>query len=256
MFLKRIMSFAMFCFISSFICSSSLLFADDSPCALTLNKEEKPTITISRSAKVVSEPDEGIISLSLMIEEGLIDQAVDKSKARMNSVIESLRSKGVEKKNIKTTNYQITPLYEGKPLFSKSHRPTSYRVSYSLRADIYDLESIGEIISLLSSIAALNVESIEFTSTKIDELKKEAFKKAAAIAHDTALDVVAAAGGKLGQVLKIEESSDEPVVNQRHQKMDNLFAANMVAEQSEVPIEAGTLEIEVSCTVTYEVEKL
>lgn len=241
--------------ISFCILGADLSFAQEESCTLTLNKQEIPKITITQTGKVEAEPDKAIVDVSFTIEEVKIQKTFDKNKEKMNQAIDILKKAGVEKKDIKTTRYEITPLYEGKPLFSKVHRPTSYVVSQSLKANIYQLDSLGEILNGISEIESARVAGIEFTSTKLDELKRTALKKAAGGAKEAALAMVEAAGGKLGKILKIEESSVIPILRERREYSQSLMKDLAVQQEMQPQVEPGTLTVQVACTVVYEVEK-
>ena len=230
--------------------------AQEEPVVFKCNKEEVPKLTVTQTAKIESEPDKAVINLEIKIEEVKIENAYQKNKEKMDQVIDTFKAQGVEKKDIKTTDYQITPLYEGKPLFSRVHRPTSYVVSHRLSANIYKLETIGKIFNKISEIDSVNLENIEFTSTKLDELKKQALTAAAQAARETALAMVTAAGGELGKVLKIESSSPQSPLRQERTKNYLMKYAVDDDEQSPAQIEPGTLTIEAVCTVTYEIGML
>ena len=228
--------------------------AQEEPVVFKCNKEEIPKITITQTAKIESEPDKAVLDLRITIEETKIERAYQKNTEKMNQVIDIFKSHGVEKKDIKTTAYQITPLYEGKPLFSKVHRPTSYTVSHDLSVNVFKLDSIGDIVGQVAEIESVNLESIDFTSTKLEDLKKEAFKKAAQSAHDLAMGTVSAAGGKLGKVLKIEQNS--PGILRQERQAYLMKEAMALDAQAPAQIESGTLTIEAVCTVTYEILSL
>ena len=229
---------------------------EEEGCVFTCNKKETPKLIITRVGKIEAEPDKAAFNVDIRAEETKVDKATDKNVDRINAIIGILAQNGVEKKDIKTTNYNISPMYEGKPLFSKIQRPTSYVVTQGLRVNVYKLDTIGKMLSKISENDYINVYGLSFTSTKLEELKNEALKLAAKSARETALAVVEAAGGKLGNVLRIEESSaGVPFRREIMAKADFRMAEMADRGVSEAEVEAGTLEVQAYCTITYQIDE-
>lgn len=250
--MKKLIGFGGILCIGLTILLANSAHAQEETLVFKATKEEIPKVIISRRGKVEAEPDKAIVNIKIVTEETKIDKAADKNNEKMNVVIEILKETSVEKKDIKTLEYNIVPLYEGKPLFSRVHRPTSYVVTNAITVNFYKLDMIGKILSKISEIESVNVYNLEFTSTKIEEMKREALRKAAQSAREAALDLVDAAGGKLGKVLRIEESVADFVLHKQRFEEMSLYQAKEV----DIPeVEAGTLEIEASCTITYEIEQ-
>lgn len=232
-------------------------YCEEQTCVFKCDKEEIPKLIVSKVGKIEAEPDKAIMKIRVLIEEVKLEKAFEQNKEKMNQIIDFFKQEGVDKKDIKTIEYNITPLYEGKPLFSKVHKPTSYIVTYAISANIYKLDKIGDILNKISQIDSARVYGIEFTSTKLEELQKEALKKAAKLAKEAAITAVEAAGGKLGKILKLE------VVGPGLEQMRRVTfyedsARPILAKQAEAPplsIEAGTLEIESTCVITYEIKE-
>jgi len=258
--MKKILLFILVC-LSVFILINQFSFAKGENMAneqvvFNCNKEEVPQLVISRTAKIEAEADKAIIYIQVVTEETKVDRASTKNKEKMNLISDILKEYQVEKKDIKTTNYNVEPLYEGKPLFSSVSRPTSYRVTNAISVNFYKLDDLGKILTRISDIENVNIYNVNFASTKIEDLKKEAVKKAAAIARVTAVELADVAGGKLGKVLRIEEYA--PSVRQvRPVEMAKAMMVPAPAERAtkEVVIEVGTLEVEGTCTITYQIDQ-
>ncbi len=142
-------------------------------------------------------------------------------------------------------------------MFSKVVRPTSYVVTNEMYVSILKLESVGKILGKIADIDLVSVYGLEYTSTKMDDLKRQALAEAAADARATAEAMVAAAGGRLGKILKIEQNQPYVVQAQQDRRgpaMAMAFKAE-IADLPEVETQPGTLKIEATATVTYAVEK-
>lgn len=215
----------------------------------TCIQEEQPKISISRTGKIEAEPDMAEIVLSIWIEEVRANKALEKIKERLNDIMAAAQNEGIAKNDVKTMSYQITPQYD-KNIFSSIEKPKSYVVSQSVMLTVRKLDQLGSLLGKLSAIDSMNIQSTSFTSSRIEELKREAIVKAAEEARLTATELAKAAGAKLGKVLTIQESSTfQPYM--REQSRNTLMKA-VAAYDSEVPVSAGTLTINASCTLVYE----
>lgn len=229
------------------------VFSAEEPVILKCPEEEIPQMTVTETGKIEVEPDLAVIDLSIQVEEVKIEKAYEKNTEKMNKVFEILKTHGVDSKDIKTTDYQITPMREGKAWFSRVHRPTSYKVTHELTAKMRNLNSVGMILSQTAEIESVNLEQIEYTSSKMEELKKQALKKAVESARETAEILATAAGGKLGRILNIEETPR--ALPQRHEMMtDSLFQKKFAEALPAAQMGSGTMTVEASCSITYAVE--
>lgn len=217
---------------------------------LSCPKQETPQITISKTAKIEASPDEATISLSIWIEEVRLERASSQVKAISSKITALAKQAGVADADITTTRYEVSPMFQGKKLFSRVDKPSTYVVAHDLTIKLKNLDALGQLVGDISIIDNVSLRGIDFSSSQMDELKRQATVKAATNVKATAEAVVAAAGGKLGKILKIEESANQIYAGRQEmgmmKMMDSVAAAPM-------PVEAGTLSIEASCTITFEI---
>ncbi|MDO8580159.1 MAG: SIMPL domain-containing protein [Candidatus Omnitrophota bacterium] len=221
---------------------------------ITCPKEEKiPEMVIEKKGVIEVEPDEANITLNVWIEEAKVERAVEKTKEKVDVILKAFSDEGIDQKNIQTTQYQVTPLYEGKKIFSRIDRPTSYSVTHNLKAKVNDLSRLGVILAKISTLESVNLQEVQFTSTRLEDLKREALVKASRQARQTAEEVVTAAGGKLGRILKIEEATNMPISYRQEHRFMKMDAMEMDVSQESVPVEAGTMSIEATSRITFEI---
>lgn len=218
--------------------------------------EEYPKIIVQGEGRIETIADKAYFKIRVRVEEKRLERAFEESAKKINSLSEVLTSHGIKKEDIKNLGYIYHPLYEGKPIFSTISKPTSYEVIYSLKITIYNLENLGKVLAALSEIPETTVFGLEYTSTKIEELKREALKKAGDDAHQKALKAAEGAAATLGKVIKIETGSQIF----RAKEYDVMAEApRLLKEQAytSIPapqIEAGYLEIVGTCTVYYSIQ--
>ncbi len=218
-------------------------------------QEEYPRIIVQGEGKIEVMPDKASFKINVRAEEKKLERAFEVSTQRINSLSDQLSSSGVKKEDITNLGYVYHPLYEGKKIFTTIDRPTSYEVVYTLKITAYDMDNLGKILSGVSEVPETAVYNLEFTSTKLEELKREALKKAGIDAREKAMKLAEGAGAILGKAIKIESFAQfHPMQTYVAEEGLDAFAAKRVVEKEAPKIESGTLEILGSCVVTYSIQ--
>jgi hypothetical protein len=215
------------------------------PPALAHDQPEKRTISLSATGAVRTTPDKVDISTGVTSEGQTARAALDKNTAAMTKVVETLKTDGIDAKDIQTVNFSVSPVYEQKAE-GKPPVVVGYRVTNQVRITLHDIGKLGAILDKVVSIGANQIDSIEFGVEEPEALKDEARKLALKNVTDNATLYAEAAGVGLGQILSIteEESSYQP-----------RFApvATRMEMAKDVPIEAGTASVEVRVRVSWEI---
>jgi uncharacterized protein YggE len=218
-----------------------------SPANAHEREPQKRTIALAATGTVKAVPDRVDISTGVTSEALTARDALDKNSEAMAKVVEALKADGIEAKDIQTTNFSVSPVYEQR---KEGQAPfiTGYRVTNTVRIALRDTKKLGAILDKVVSLGANTIDSIEFSVAEPEALKDEARKTAMENATANARLYAEAAGVKLGPVLTIIE---EDAFIPRYAK-----AAPMRAEMAapDVPIEAGTATVEVRVRVTWELE--
>jgi uncharacterized protein len=199
--------------------------------------EEKPmdrTVTVSATGTVSAEPDEATISTGVTSEAKTAREALAKNTDAMKKVIAELKAKGVDAKDIQTTQFNVEPVYvypqEGKP-----PNITGYRVT-------------NAVLDQLVTVGANQMNGIAFEVSKAETLKDDARKEAMANALRRAKLFAAAGGAEIGEIVQISEdvtyAGPQPVMFGR--------AKAMSAEA--VPVERGSQMLEARVTATWKLK--
>jgi len=205
---------------------------------------DKRTISLSATGAVETTPDKVDITTGVTTEGQTARAALDKNTEAMTGVVAGLKDSGIEPKDIQTTNFSISPVYEQR---KQGQAPfiTGYRVTNSVHITVRDTKKLGDILDQVVSLGANEIGSISFGVSEPEGLKDEARKQAMRNAIANAKLYTEAAGVELGPVLTIAE--DEGSYQPRY------GAAPMAMEMAKAaPIEAGTTTVEVRLRVTWE----
>jgi uncharacterized protein len=211
--------------------------ADDTP---------KRTISLSATGAVKTAPDKVDISTGVTSQADTAKAALAKNTEAMSQVVAALKADGIDPKDIQTSNFSVSPLYEDRKE-NRSPKIIGYQVTNSVRITVHDIGKLGAILDKVVSLGANDVGSVEFGVDEPEALQDKARQLAMQNAIANAKLYAEAAGVKLGKILTINE--DQGVVVARYS------AAPAPMEMAKaVPIEAGTATVEVRVHVSFELE--
>lgn len=205
------------------------------------------TITVSAEGKVVAIPDIAALSFTVVSigqdPVGLQSENVKK----MNGAIEFVKSQGVDDKDIKTTQFNLFPRYE----YDENKRQSfiaGYELRQSVQIKIRDLSKISSTLGGLPNAGINEIGQLQFDMDNpefyLNQAREQAFGKARAKAEAMAKqnDV------KIKKVVGFGESPNfiSPIYARAE-------ALGKSLDFSQPTIEAGSQEVSVNVSVTYEI---
>lgn len=232
------------------ICYNSAFAQDKTRCC----DEEYPRLVVQGEGRVEAVADKAIFKVNVRVEEKKLERAFEESAKKINSLSQILTSFGIKKEDVRNLGYVYHPLYEGKRLFSSVSRPTSYEILYTLKVIVYSMDNLGKILTALSDITETTVYDLEYTSTKIEELRREALKNAALDAKEKAVKLSEGSGAKLGKVIRIDSAIQNRYESNRKPLLKAASTSEFDTAQASPNIESGLLEVIGVCTVQYLLE--
>lgn len=222
----------------------------------------KRTFNVSGEGKAVAIPDIAQLTFSVITEGGknLSDLQKDNT-AKMNAITNLLKDKKIDAKDIQTRDYSINPRYQyfncnpPKEGVESSTCPppaiNGYTISQTVVVKIRNMDRIGDIISGAVEKGANNVSGPEFTIDDPTLFEHKALSEAIAKAKEKASKLSGAAGYRIGKLISISEESDRP----SPYPMTAYGMGGGTAEMKAAPtIQAGSQEVKVNVTLTYEIE--
>jgi uncharacterized protein YggE len=201
------------------------------------------------SGKVIGTPDRAQVTFSVQTENIDVKSAQMANAVQMTKVIDALVAAGLPKDALKTTGYNIYPVYED---YSKSlyeQKIKTYQVTNTLTVTLHDVNRTGEVIDIAVANGVNQASSIQFmlSDAQAQVLRTEALKKAVALARADA-DTVA---GELGVTIVGVKNADisggyAPVLFENYQA-DNA----MTKSAAPTPIQPGDVTVTAQVSVTY-----
>lgn len=179
-------------------------------------------------------------------------EATAESTKKMDAIIKSLKDLGIEEKDIKTTNYNLNPVYNWTE--KQGQVLTGYEVSQNVGVKVRDLGKIGDVIAKTTEQGANQIGNVSFTIDDEYALKNQARELAITKAKEKAALIAQQTGMKLGEVKSVYESADNavPVAAYTNAKMEMSAGAGVALDAP--TIQTGQNEIKVDATLVYEVK--
>lgn len=218
------------------IVSSGLMHAQDKP---------TPQVIVNGEGIVKVVPDEAYIVVSV---ENKGNNAADVKKqndATVAKVVSAIKKTKLAEKDVQTRRVTLQPQYD----YEK--KKYTYFATQTISILLRDLGQYDGIMESLIEAGVNQVSSVEFRSSKIEQARTEARKKAMADAKRKADDYVSAVGQKAGKAITITDS-EQPVYFPRHYEMAMAKTAN--ADMPEQTLAIGEIEVKANVNVSFSLE--
>jgi uncharacterized protein YggE len=199
-------------------------------------------VTVTGTGKVTYVPDVGYVSVGISSDGATAEEAWQKNSEMVKNVFAALKALGIEPKDMKTANVNVSPRY----VHPKDEEPrlVGYTVTYDLNVTVRKLDAMGLVLDRMVESGANRRVNISFGTSDPEKLLDQARAKAVAEARKKAEIYVHGTGASLGQVFTISEGNVAPWPAYR-------FERALDAKAAALPIAAGEQETSVSVTVTF-----
>jgi uncharacterized protein YggE len=225
-----------------------------------LTKDAPTTISVNGDGEVKVAPNLGQFSFSVMAKGKTAQEAQSTSTTRMNDILAFLKSQGIEDKDIKTSDYSLSPKFtyesammpcDGWNCPPPKEIPDGFEVSQMVTVKVHDASKAGALLAGVGEKGATGISSLSFTLEDDKPAKAEARDKAAADAKEKAQKIAQQFGMKLGRMTGYYENQTyaDPVAY-------GGYAMDMAkSETAPVPTPTGEQKVTASVSVTYELDK-
>jgi uncharacterized protein YggE len=205
-------------------------------------------IQTTGTGNVITTPDRAQVTFAVQTENSDVKQAQAENAIRMSEVHDALVAAGIPRDALKTTGYNIYPVYEDSTGILKPKIRT-YQVTNRLTVTLHDVNQTGDVIDTAVASGINEADSIQFmlSDEKAQEVRTEALKEAVSRAKSDAYTISAAMGTTITGVQRAETGSSYSPVYFQNYALDSVSARSGAA----TPIQSGDLTVSASVTVTY-----
>jgi hypothetical protein len=216
-------------------------------------------ISVSGSGEIYAKPDLAMTSFSVLTEKKTVAEALSENTKNMNAVIQAVKDQGVEEKDLKTTNFYISPRYEYEKVEESGYYPpegrrtlVGYQITQTLEVKIRDLDKTASILEAGVDAGSNQVGDLQFTIEDEDELVKQAREEAINEAKEKAELLASQLGVRLVGVSSFSESSNRTNSYYGMGGTEESSAPKMSYE--DISIETGENKVSVSAYITYKIK--
>lgn len=206
------------------------------------------TIQVTGQAQVSEAPDRVYIDVGVTTQAQKSEAAAAQNAKRLSGVVVALKRAAGSGAQLTTTEYSVNPNYH----YSRDGgTPTivGYTASNVVRVRLDDLGRVGRVIDAATEAGSNNIQDIRFALRDEQGPRGEALREAARNARQDADALADALGLRIVRVMTVNEQSPEAGPVPVYARAMSVAAAPAV----HTPVEAGTIDINATVTLTVEV---
>ncbi|MBP7060611.1 MAG: SIMPL domain-containing protein [Candidatus Moranbacteria bacterium] len=218
-----------------------------------------PTRTFSVDGKgdIDAVPDLATFTATVMTDGGKnVTDVQSANTEKMNKVTAYLKDQGVDKKDLKTAQYDLSPRYSYGPC-ERGNCPapviTGYILTQTVAVKVRNSDKLGDLLTGVVTNGANTVSEIRFVVDDDSSVKDAAREKAITEAKKKASAIAKATGFRLGKLVSLYENTNFGQFD--GYGMGGGDAPSQSTKVSAVPptVEPGTNKTQVQVTLTYEI---
>ena len=226
---------------------STLVALLAAPGRLPAADEVPSVIRVTGEGKAAAPPDMATINAGVTSEAPTAREALDANNEAMRRLLEFVTDRGIAAKDVQTSNFSLSPVYEHDQPQRSEPKVRAYRVQNSVEVRVRNLDALGELLDGLVSSGSNQIHGVGFDVANPQRLLDKARRDAIRNAKARAKVFAEAAGVEVGSVIQISEQTAEPP---RPMQM----GMEMRAMAADVPIATGEQEFNVRVNVTYKLK--
>lgn len=168
---------------------------------------------VTGEGSATATPDIAHIAFGITKSASNVNDAQNLTNNTMNSILDALKTLGISAKDIKTTDYTLTPNYD---FTSGSQTITGYTVTQSIDLKIQPLDKVNTALDTLTAHGANLIGQVSFGFSDQTEQKLEDQARSDAVnkAKTKAMSLAKVSGIHLGRLINVTENqaTPEPII--------------------------------------------
>lgn len=216
----------------------------------SINTNKTDLFSVSGEGTITSVPDSAAVEAGITGQATTVSDAQNKTNQIAGKIIEDVKKLGVADKDIKTTNYSVTPSY-GQSVPEPMMAPirgggniVGYTVTQNLEIKVKPIENANKIVDTATADGANLVGGVNFSFSDETQaqLEQKATTMAVANAKKKANDLANAAGIKLGRIVNVATNNQGLAIMPMiaagvAQKADTTQPTNVIPGQNTVTVD-------------------
>ena len=209
------------------------------------------TISVTGIGDASGEPDQATIMLGVSATDPDVSKAVGKSNETMQAIMDALKNKGIDAKDIQTANFSVWPEDRFDPQTNQPTGERLFHVDSMVQVTVRDLSKVGDVIDTGLTSGANTVSGLSFSIQDSKGLESEARKEALDNARGKAAEIAEAMTVQLGDAIIVSEQANYPgpVFGFATDKAEGMGGAGAP------PISPGQQSVSVTLYVTFAINR-
>jgi len=213
------------------------------------------TISVTADGKVIVKPDIAMVNVSVVETGKNLKDVMSAGNSKMNTLIDEMQKLGIKSEDLKTTSYDLYPVYENNfPIYqvnvvNSAPKIIGYNFSQTLNVKIRELDKVDQVLDKASTNGANQISGISFDVDDKTKLRKEARERAFDEVKKKAEEMAQQAGVGLGKIVTFSEGANDYPPYMQNFRYETAVGAS---DSAGAAVSAGTKEFSVSVSVTYE----
>lgn len=215
------------------------------------SKTSSGDLAVVGVGKVDTTPDTASVDLGIVVNDArTIDDAQTQINKVNNDIVAGLSAIGIDKADVKTSNYSINPNYDYS--LGGNGRITGYNGSTTVTVKVKDTTKLPQVIEAGTKGGANQVMGTNYTIDEPENFQEQARQKAIENAKEQAGKLASQLGIKLGRVVNIVESSSGGVPMPYFEKSISAMDARGGSNAPIPDLQPGTQTITSTVTLYFE----
>lgn len=203
------------------------------------------TLNVSATGEVKATPDQATITVGVRTTGKTAADAMKANRDLMNTTVTALTAQGIQKRDIQTTNLNLSAQYAYEQ--NQSPRLTGYQADNEVTITVRDVARLGQTVDAVTAGGANQVNGISFGLADPRPAQDDA-RRAAAKALRAKADLYAQAEGlRVVRLVNLSEGEIGPVYQPKMVAMRAMSAAS-----APTPVEPGELSVDIRLSAVYE----
>ena len=205
-------------------------------------EEQRATMEVIGTARVMVDPNLAVLGFTVETNARSAGEAMTKNAERTRKLIDTITKMMGPKDSIKTSQFNLSPVYSKTNRF----RPEGYRVSNRVVLETRELNKVGRLIDAAVEADVSRIGSLRFQNDQTELNRTEASKAAVQNAMSSARELAEAANLTIRRIVTISFDSQE--------RVPRPYMAEAAVSRAQTPIEVGQIPVEARVRVVFEVE--
>lgn len=208
-------------------------------------------ITVTGNGTASAEPDMAVVIFAVDITGDDPAEVTAEAAQKVDAAIAAAMEMGLSEDDIYTSSYSLWTEKEYDPVTYTETGEIIYHLSHYLRANIRDMDSVGEFLAVMMESGVNTVSSVSFTLEDRFELAAEAREDAVDKASFKAAQLAERLDVELGEVTMVNEYTNYyPMTD-----YSTMGYGGYAGEMSAPDVSPGSFTMGVDVTLTYRIKE-